>query len=79
MIMKDIVLSVKRQKTELKIFIFCVLLAYMMNIISIIVYDTSWSELWTQSLWMLILSCVFYGLTVVVRLLIVGIRSVLKK
>ena len=50
--MKEIVLSVKRQKTEIKIFCVCIALAYLMNIISIIAYGTSWSELWTQSLWM---------------------------
>lgn len=48
--MKEIVLSVKRQKTEIKIFCVCIALAYLMNIISIIAYGTSWSELWTQSL-----------------------------
>ena len=47
--MKEIVLSVKRQKTEIKIFCVCIALAYLMNIISIIAYGTSWSELWTQS------------------------------
>ena len=63
--MKEIVLSVKRQKTEIKIFCVCIALAYLMNIISIIAYGTSWSELWTQSLWMLLITCGFYGLSVV--------------
>ena len=57
--MKEIVLSVKRQKTEIKIFCVCIALAYLMNIISIITYGTSWSELWTQSLWMLLITCGF--------------------
>ena len=39
--MKEIVLSVKRQKTEIKIFCVCIALAYLMNIISIIAYGTS--------------------------------------
>ena len=70
--MKEIVLSVKRQKTEIKIFCVCIALAYLMNIISIIAYGTSWSELWTQSLWMLLITCGFYGLSVVLRLLYYG-------
>ncbi len=74
--MKEIVLSVKRQKTEIKIFCVCIALAYLMNIVSIIAYGTSWSELWTQSLWMLIITCGFYGLSVVFRLLYHGIRQV---
>lgn len=73
--MKDIVLSVKRQKTEIKIFCVCIVLAYLMNIVSIIAYGTSWSELWTQLPWMLLITCGFYGLSVVLRLLYYGIRQ----
>lgn len=72
--MKEIVLSVKRQKAEIKIFCICIVLAYLMNIISIISYGSEWRELWTQSLWMLIISCILYGLSIVLRLLYYGIR-----
>ena len=72
--MKEIVLSVKRQKTEIKIFCVCIALAYLMNIISIIAYGTSWSELWTQSLWMLLITCGFYGLSVFLRFLFFCLR-----
>ena len=76
--MKEIVLSVKRQKTVIKIFCVCIALAYLMNIISIIAYGTSWSELWTQSLWMLLITCGFYGLSVVLRLLYYGLSQLRK-
>ena len=76
--MKDIVLSVKRQKTEIKIFCVCIVLAYLMNIVSIIAYGTSWSEFWTQLPWMLLITCGFYGLSVVLRLLYYGIRQLRK-
>ena len=76
--MKDIVLSVKRQKTEIKIFCVCIVLAYLMNIVSIIAYGTSWSELWTLLPWMLLITCGFYGLSVVLRLLYYGIRQLRK-
>ena len=76
--MKDIVLSVKRRKTEIKIFCVCIVLAYLMNIVSIIAYGTSWSELWTQLPWMLLITCGFYGLSVVLRLLYYGIRQLRK-
>lgn len=76
--MKDIVLSVKRQKTEIKIFCVCIVFAYLMNIVSIIAYGTSWSELWTQLPWMLLITCGFYGLSVVLRLLYYGIRQLRK-
>lgn len=77
--MKDILLSVKRQKTEIKVFCTCIVLAYVMNIVSIITFSTEWSELWTQSLWMLIVTCGLYGLSVVLRLLYCGIQSLLHK
>lgn len=77
--MKDILLSVKRQKTEIKVFCTCIVLAYVMNIVSIITFGTEWSELWTQSLWMLIVTCGLYGLSVVLRLLYCGIQSLLHK
>ncbi|MBE6301318.1 MAG: hypothetical protein E7085_05615 [Parabacteroides distasonis] len=77
--MRDLILTVKRQKIEIKIWGVCLLLAFLMNIVSIIIYETSWSELWTQFLWMLVLSCVFYGLTVLFRLLYKGICLLLKK
>ena len=73
MSMKEIVVSVKRQKTEIKIFCACIALAYLMNVVSIIAYRTSWSELWTQSLWMLVIACGFYGVSVFLRLLYYGL------
>ena len=63
--MKEIVLSVKRQKTEIKIFCVCIALAYLMNIISIIAYGTSWSELGHNRCGCYSLRCGFYGLSVV--------------
>ena len=79
MSMRDLILTVKRQKIEIKIWGVCLLLAFLMNIISIIIYETSWSELWTQALWILVLSCIFYGLTVLFRLLYKGICLLLRK
>lgn len=72
--MKDIHIPVKRQNLEIKIFCACILLAYLMNIISILSYRTEWSELWTQSLWMLVIACILYGLSILLRLLYYGVR-----
>ena len=77
--MRDILLSVKRQKTEIKIVCTCIVLAYLMNIISIIAFHTEWSELWTQTLWMVIITCGLYGLSIVLRLLYYGIRQLTAK
>lgn len=77
--MKDIIFSVKQQKTEIKVLFTCIVLAYLLNIISIITFGTEWSELWTQSLWMLILTCGLYALSVVLRLLWCGGRRLMVK
>ena len=79
MSMRDLILTAKRQKIEIKIWSVCLFFAFLMNIISIIIYETSWSELWTQALWILVLSCIFYGLTVLCRLLYKGICLLLRK
>ena len=44
--MKEIVLSVKRQKTEIKIFCVCIALAYLMNIISITIVVDAAHHVW---------------------------------
>lgn len=73
--MKDIIITVQRQKTEIKVFCICLILALVINIGSIIAYGTEWSELWTQSLWMLIIGCGLYGLSVIIRLIIFCFRK----
>lgn len=77
--MKDIIFTVKRQKCEIKIFIACFILTNVLNLISIYIYDTEWSELWTQIFWVLAISCAFYGLSIVLRLLFYGIKYIFKK
>ena len=66
--MKDIVIDVKRQVFEIRILILCFVLANVMNVSAIIYYDTEWRELYTQWLWMIILTAVFYVLSWIIRL-----------
>ncbi len=74
--MKDLVISKKRQKKELIFFMGCLLCAFLLNAIAIMIYETDWSELWTQSLWVLLVCSIFYGVSVVVRLLYYGIQKI---
>ncbi len=67
--MKEIIITVKQQKTELLIFCVCLLLAFVLNVASILIYDTEWEELWTQLLWVLLIGIGLYILTVFFRLL----------
>ncbi|WP_102406987.1 hypothetical protein [Parabacteroides bouchesdurhonensis] len=69
--MKDINITIttKRQRTEILIWGVCFVLAFLLNIISIIVFDTEWKELFTQLLWVFCLSIGFYALIVFFRIL----------
>jgi hypothetical protein len=77
--MKDIILTVKQQKMELRWFCACVAAAFVLNLASIIIYRTAWNELWTQLVWVAVIGAGFYALSVVVRLLIAAIRHFLHK
>ncbi len=79
--MKDIQINISRktQKAEILLFLACFVIAFGLNVISIIVYNTSWSELFTQLLWVICLAALFYGLTVFFRVIYWGIRLLFKK
>lgn len=68
--MKDIHIKVKSIKRELYIFLGVVIFSFVMNIYSILHYQTSWSELYTQLPIVVLMSIVFYCIIAVVRLLI---------
>lgn len=65
--MKDIIITVKVQKREIKIFLFCFLISFLLNVISIVIYDTDWKEVYTQIFWVLLLSFFFYVLYFIIR------------
>jgi len=67
--MKDILFTVKQQKTEIKYMLACLLLAFGINIFAIISYNTEWKELHTQLFIVLIIAVVFYILSVIFRLI----------
>lgn len=73
--MKDIVITPRRQKTEIIIFCSCVAIAAALNIYAIIRYQTEWSELWTQFFWMLSIGIFIYAVSVVLRILFKGVKS----
>jgi len=67
--MKEIKLSVKRQRTEWSVFVICILIAFALNVVSILVYHTEWKELYTQLGWVVALSFFLYFLVLVFRLI----------
>ena len=68
--MKDITISSKQQKIELKWIAGCFCVAFLINVFSIIFYKTNWSEIYTQLLWILLIACILYAVSVGLRILI---------
>ena len=68
--MKDISISGKRIRTELKWLLGCFVAAIIFNVYAIIRYQTSWAEFFTSLHVLVILSLVFYLLLLFFRGLI---------
>ncbi len=59
--MKNIIITPKHIKRELLIWLFCLVVAIAFNIYAIIIYQTSWSELYSQVGYIIALSVFFYA------------------
>ena len=66
--MNDILLTAKRQKQEMKWFAACFCAAILINVFAIIIYKTLWSELFTQFLWVILITCFLYAVSVGIRI-----------
>jgi presenilin-like A22 family membrane protease len=77
--MRDIVLKGNRIKIELIILLFCFLIAFGINVYSIIKYHTKWEELFTHIHYVLLIAFIFYLILVLIRAVIYLIKSLLKK
>ncbi len=65
--MKDIVITVKQQKREIKYFLISFLLAVCINVYAIIHFDTNFRELYTQLFIVLMVTIFIYLLTALFR------------
>jgi len=77
--MKDIVIKWKWVKRELLLILACYILANIANLVSIVYYKTSWNELYSGQEYVFYLTEWLYIILVVVRLIIFGIRQLIKK
>ena len=77
--MKDIVISRRRIKTEIIVFLACVLAMELLNVYSIIKYDGSWSEAFFSLGFVVVAAVVLYAVLSVLRLIIYGVVRSLKK
>lgn len=77
--MKDLIISVKRQKKELSIFIICLILAEIVNGISIVIYKTNWTELFTHIGYVFVIAIGFYFTILGIRGLVSILEWLFKK
>lgn len=71
--MKDITITAKRIRTELRWLLYSFIFSFFLNIYAIAKYDTKWSELATSLDKVVLLSFVFYVLFIFFRGLVVFI------
>ena len=77
--MKDIVVSEKTIKTEVKLWVGSLIVAFLINVLAIILYASNWIEVFTQFHIVLILSIVIYVLLGLGRILKRGIKIFMRK
>ena len=77
--MKDILITKKRQKTELKVWLLCLAAAFGLNIYAIATYEGQWSELFWSLGFVTVTSFVIYGLIGLIRLICYGTDRLLSK
>lgn len=77
--MKDIVISAKRIKKEGYILLICFILAFMTNIVSIILFKTPWYEIFTQIGYVIVITVTLYLLVAFLRVIIYLVNKLIRR
>lgn len=77
--MKDLIITVQRQKKELRILLICFACSFLLNIAAIIIYKTPWAEVITQIGYVIVIAIGLYVLIAIIRLIIYLISTLFKK
>ncbi len=67
MFKKDTIITIRQKKIEGIIFLSCFILSNILNFLAIIIYKTNPLEMLTEWFPVLVLSFVFYALTIIAR------------
>lgn len=73
--MKDFTIKSKQIKRELYLLAGSVGFAFLLNVYSIIRFKTSWSELYSQLGWVLVIGFFIYLVILIIRVLVKTIQS----
>ena len=77
--MKDLIITSRRLKKEIYILYACFIIAFLINIFSIITFKTPWHEMFTQIGYVVIITLILYLFAAFFRLFAIGVRRLLKK
>lgn len=77
--LKDFIVTSKQIAREHHILLGCFLVALGVNIYSIIRYSTPLTEIFTQIGYVIIITALFYGLSILVRLIVWGVRLLIRR
>ena len=66
--MRDIIIRKESHKRELLLFLACWIVAEVLNIAAIVIYDTPWWEAFTYVGYVTCIAAVFYAILFVVRI-----------
>ncbi len=73
--MKDTLITARRKKTEIITALVCFALAFLLNIVCILVYKTPFKEVFTQIGYIVVISGALYVIWTAIRLLVWLIRG----
>ncbi len=77
--MKDTTIRASVKKRELKLLVISLIIAFLLNVFSIIIFNTKWIELLTTFHITILLTVVIYGLSIVLRGIYYFFMRLLKK
>lgn len=77
--MKEIRITPKQQKRELRTFLICLLIAFISNVYAIIKYQSPATELYSSLHYVLLFSMFLYVAWALLRIIFRGIKKLIKK
>lgn len=75
---KNIIITVKRQKTELLTLLFCFIIANLANLYAVITYNTPVIEMVTSLGYVVVATAVLYVIWTLLRFIVYGITRLLR-
>lgn len=77
--MKDLVITSKRLKKEIYVLSTCFILAFLINISSIVTFRTPWYEMFTQIGYVAVITFILYLFIAMIRVVVFLIRKAITR